>query len=1018
MPKTPLIWMLRFFIPLFIGFQGTLTAQNLPGMIPLEGLAEPANDLVYENRVLFPEEVFELYQSRDGLYDLARLNPREDSEIWKNEFPKNLNTPSVELGYQEEVNYLSLVPSSLGRVRINVESATDRFTLYFSKTVHNSLMRGALLKKIGYKTPDMKYISKLVLRFEDESAKENFKQTLSEQLFGDAKNWIVSERETSLIVQDLVAMDSDISMYNLSLGHDLGEEARGRRLLRALIVPYALTNIPESLNLMSWKSARVVSGNILLDLKKSLRFNADRFDAAWISRRIFKLSRGDWKQIVAASNLPPSVQSLVLEKLIARRNSLGRAMDEDFRELPIYPEVNSGNFVVDGKIEKKNWEGYGRKMAFGDPESPLSSSDLTDYLKSRALSTALDGAMSSINSLPFMGTDISGRNQEEMDKIINDLTEQAESSEEAAPSEVPLKTWVYPTYRGGLKLSRNIVAGSYLGTDNLIQLVDSVGVSVSAGGFLGVGGLPVSAGVGGQAYFSRNYAHVKPIYSIKQALKYPFKNMIVPLFKRKIGKKLDELRELDEDESAKKVEEILGDFKESLDVGESLIVTDSLGAGISAYAGAGVIGELVDVQAGISPNASILSRLHIYRKSEDGIQIYKSFGNVYSINLSLTLKGAVPLVKADVTYSKGSAKTKFYRVPLKLSSEIESTLKALRAVFISNSVKQLETQIKPFVLKHKFSESFKKLGIFFLRLHNIDSHDRIELTTPRGEKRELFRRYDGRTQGLDYQAYAFDVASHLLRNQLSDGFSSTSGSNNPGYSFLGKAKNKILSYEAVKKTGEDFKKPFVKVSRIWNGWKMKKSKAIKVLRKIKDKYLFNYHPPEVLAQTEKLFLYNINVNFVIHPLGLEHMLNLSSQKAREIFSNYASKRPSLTSRLRSDRKLLYPYRKFIRMLKRAKKHKDNIRKLSKYTLKAVSIAEDNLNVYGMREIFGGEDHFYTFSRLDGFREGDEKGDQGIISNSLGSFGDAGTSGPVELIRKKMNMTEGEFLIGWILRRAI
>ncbi len=39
-------------------------------------------------------------------------------------------------------------------------------------------------------------------------------------------------------------------------------------------------------------------------------------------------------------------------------------------------------------------------------------------------------------------------------------------------------------------LSRNIVTGTYLGTDNLVQLADSVGVVVGAGVFAGTTGLP------------------------------------------------------------------------------------------------------------------------------------------------------------------------------------------------------------------------------------------------------------------------------------------------------------------------------------------------------------------------------------------------------------------------------------------------------------------------------------------------------------------------------------------------
>ena len=87
-------------------------------------------------------------------------------------------------------------------------------------------------------------------------------------------------------------------------------------------------------------------------------------------------------------------------------------------------------------------------------------------------------------------------------------------------------------------------------------------------------------------------------------------------------------------------------------------------------------------------------------------------------------------------------------------------------------------------------------------------------------------------------------------------------------------------------------------------------------------------------------------------------------------------------------------------------------------LKAISEAEEELNIYGLKEIFGGESNFYSFARLDGFREGDENGDQPVVSHSLGEFGRERMEGPINAIREKTNMTEGEFLISWILRRVL
>jgi hypothetical protein len=62
-----------------------------------------------------------------------------------------------------------------------------------------------------------------------------------------------------------------------------------------------------------------------------------------------------------------------------------------------------------------------------------------------------------------------------------------------------------------------VIAGNYLGTDNLFQLVDTIGVSGFAGFSIGMEGFEsifsqIAAGGSGRAgiYYNRLYSHVKP----------------------------------------------------------------------------------------------------------------------------------------------------------------------------------------------------------------------------------------------------------------------------------------------------------------------------------------------------------------------------------------------------------------------------------------------------------------------------------------------------------------------------
>src|SRR5690606_4830870 len=78
-------------------------------------------------------------------------------------------------------------------------------------------------------------------------------------------------------------------------------------------------------------------------------------DARWITRRIEKLTRADWKEIVESSHTPKSVQQILLEKLISRRNSVMKLFKIDAEELKVDADVSNGVELVKGKLTQQNW---------------------------------------------------------------------------------------------------------------------------------------------------------------------------------------------------------------------------------------------------------------------------------------------------------------------------------------------------------------------------------------------------------------------------------------------------------------------------------------------------------------------------------------------------------------------------------------------------------------------------------------------------------------------------------------
>jgi hypothetical protein len=111
-------------------------------------------------------------------------------------------------------------------------------------------------------------------------------------------------------------------------------------------------------------------------------------------------------------------------------------------------------------------------------------------------------------------------------------------------------------------------------------LFDKVGFFLSAGVYMGMAGFnaPMAADAAAQARISRTYSHIKPLQgSFKQALDYPFKNMLVMMLKRQYAKKLNAF--MNEGITDEKYDLMIKPFKDEMAIGESLIITDSIGVG-------------------------------------------------------------------------------------------------------------------------------------------------------------------------------------------------------------------------------------------------------------------------------------------------------------------------------------------------------------------------------------------------------------------------------------------------------
>jgi hypothetical protein len=1024
--------MKRFTLLLFLLWSTLVLAQQKPQGIPTTYMNDPAIDLYKDGKSLMPDEVHKLREDSKGRFDISTLNPNDKTDLWKNVYVKDLPADLNPIMDLDEVNYHSPVLSPTGVFRFNIQNKNGDgklYTMMLSKSVHSVLLAKSLLRKIGYQIPDVKYIPRVSIKFKDKNEKIAFISYLENVAFaGSAKYWIVDNSEDNkLILQDLIIMDANNVIYNLAVGVT-DDMIQGRRLLSSLVVPLSIVNLTESVNLLRWNAGTINNKYITLLNDHADDFQCSWDDGRWGARRIEKLTREDWQDIVASTHMPKPVQMLLLEKLISRRNTMMKLFKIDAIQYDINNHVSSGVELVNGKLTQQFWPGYASRFAFGDPDSPLSDSEIRSFVKSKALTTALDVVVSQFDQLHFMGTDIQTINNTQFQAQIQTAINKSIATK--TPVVVPLKAWHFPVLQGQLILSRNLITGTYLGTDNLVQLVDTVGASVSAGMFAGTMGLPTPLTAFGtaQGLLARTYSHIRPVTSIQKSLKYPFKNIFVPLVKMDYGRILHEatLTIIDPKATDKqkedKITKALKPFKDALEVGESILVTDTLAASASAEVDGGYK-QLFQASLGISTGDTVLSRFHVHRKSLDEFQVYKDLANVGSFSLAFGIDSLIPIFHIKSKSSHGNSRVKFFSI--NLSPKNPSVIKnasLLRGAIIHSTVGDIEAneETKPYILKHSYNEYTPSMDLLFWDWQKVSAGDDFNITTPDGDTHYYHRNYYGKTNGRNYQAYVTSMISHwvsiLFKKKA--GLSEGTGSN-PGYSFKGRAETKFLTYDQEVDTNGKLIEPFIRLSRIWNGWSLDSVPAQQIIDEMKQTYRFEFYNAPVLNDTRHIFMYNLSVNLFIYRDGIDFFLALKDDKIKFIFQNYKSQK-DLTINPAEVKEGDTKVARFLNLMKRYRKNlaKGHLDHANKLLLKALYLADDNLTMAGMSELVGGVGNLYMNSRIDGFREGDEDGDKPIQSSSLGEYGSKRLLGPIVDMQQKTHMLEGEFFIYWSMTRLI
>jgi len=1048
----PIIFRSFVFITFLISFSSLAEIIS----IPMQYTNRPARDLTDENG-----KTLSVMQSRaiwDKTKDLSQLNPKE-TDIWKNEIGRQLLAQEDDLNInpQEEFHYIDKVISTVGSYRFVVreaEASSEKrnFNIWLSTDSRSILLRKNLLRKLGYRVPKILHQQELKLKFKGKASLNAFLEEVEISTFADVNRWRIHTDEENFVItlQDVLILESNTKIYNLAMGEISSETIAHRRSLNSLATPYALVDLRESVDGFPWSLGKIDNKVMLLDIISGDAFSTTYFDTLWMLKRLKDLTRQDFQEIVDLAYFPESVALLMVEKLLARRNAITKLFFSDAVDTPVDYEVSGATGeLIKGRLTQEKWPGHAARYSFDDTESPLSKDEMLAYFRSKFYSGVLGNLVSYVNKNLLYETDIQ---KVAIEKAVEAQKEQfLEFFETGQFKRVPFTAWAIPTAKGHILASRDIVTGAYLGTDNLIQIADSLEFIGEVGAFVGTLGLPsrVQLFASGSARFSRAYTHVKSIKSIKTALKEPFRNIIVPNVKRKktqtIVEMIDSLQspefaKLTGEERDAEVKNIFKEFNKVLQLGDSLIISNNL-----ILSGAGVLGyqiplNFANIEASIQLGMNKINiwRLNITRSGENTFQVYKSRANSFGKNAGIQLSAYVPIITLNWNKQKGKIVTEFHSLDFDSQEETKDTIRKLvelREVFAENSTELITKTKKPFIIQHNFVEKLSQRRWFSKQKTKIKLSDKLKITHPEGYQTELYIRNIAKLKGKNYIQVAYDVLNGIIKEIFENdsvNFSNAE-SGNPGDSFYGQSYSRQITTE-VPFNNEISEIPFENYSQIkhqWKGWSGKRSKLISIKKKIDKKYGKNIFNDELFYGTKKIKLYTVDVVLSLYANGINHLLNFDHKKFMDIIdanlivpwrgsrttNSRFGKENAVTKRKRKREKLIELIDSVHKSLQSEYRHLMNPKKKSQNITKLIDTIEMMLPFKTFQTLVGGDKNFYLKGVINGFRVGTENGEEAILSNSIGEYGSEFTGGIINTLRNAIKISQGELGAYWFLRRV-
>jgi hypothetical protein len=1068
----------KFWPCLIIAFclnVGSVFAQNRFAAISLDNSSLPSDDLLYQNRVLRSDEARDL--ALKGV-DLSSLDPVSNL-FWSNSAKAiSVDDQDIDVNSLDEVQYRNAITSVTGLFRFNVQKGNTTAIVHMDKTLHTILLRKNILRLLGYNVPSIKWLPKLRLKFQDLGEMKLFLESeVSRFAEGAACRWVdtihfqneeelkkfaetelhkatidsdctwelkVDSSAYEVVLEDIaITIPRSGDYFNLAMGTP--PQNLTNRTWRAAIIPYALASLDESVNAFDWNVGRIYDGQILLPHFTYSDFSTSMDDARWMLNRLKKISREQLSAAVKDAHFPDEVGTLLLEKLIARRNSLMDLFKIKTSEISYDPKPGMGKLLAKGKLQKQYWPGYASRFAWGDPDSPLKKYHW--YALAKIQAVVIDNLVALGND-QIMSLNPDTRRQEFIyDQFMKGLQHFIQTGEFMV---FPVKTWFSPMGDVNLKASRDVVVGNYLGTDNMVQVADTLGWSVRLGARMGIENVPNIPTISAESKvtISKSWAHLKPLRNLKDAMnpyKNPYRNIAVPMLKWHLKRDLQDIADLKNSKNPQDIDlkkkdsqlnELVKLLNNTLGIGESLLFTETVSPDIKASANTGEVFPVI-VKAQASANVNVTRRIQIYRKDSKTIQVYDDGGNSRGWSFDVALQKFVPIVQLGVSKSKGDYRIRLYDVNINPDVSENPTLydqvHALATFIHHGSSELLASLQKPNKLDADFEDKSTRFALLAWRLKKLKTTTELDVSTRDGLKGKFIAFTDEKQTGWNWEAFSRDLINFAMAKYLKDTLGeaqwSGSGFQNPAETIMGVGYTHSVRFEASVDDNHELEERFMRLTDKWHGWSASVGKVKKHMEKINEKFGGTIFDEGSLGNMNKLKLFDVSVNLNLYEAGIARLEEIPLDQIYLLEEKYeVAKEMNITGcngeivvRKLSSGKSFETCGILSKVANQLRQCQANIHKkkpdskINKCLTQLFRVAYETIE-YADLERFIGKENIFVYGSINGFRNGDEILNDPITSNTEGRIQSEFWNGPFEVVQRLMGISGGEFSGYWLRER--